>query len=148
LLTLKRNEFLVKAKKIYKNKYNYSEVKYIKSGQKIKIFCKKHNVYFYQTANYHLQQKGCTYCIKEELGSKTRKTKKQFIKEARAIHGYKYIYKNIIYKNNKTNVEIICKLHGSFWQLPSHHLKGSGCLNCASTGFNTNKPAILYYLKI
>ena len=59
-----------------------------------------------------------------------RKTTDQFIKDARAIHGDKYDYSKVNYINNITKVEIICPIHGSFWQHPVHHLSGRGCPEC------------------
>jgi hypothetical protein len=35
------------------------------------------------------------------------------------------------YINNKTKVDIICKKHGIFNQIPSNHLKSVGCPKCS-----------------
>ena len=51
------------------------------------------------------------------------------------MHGDKYDYSKIEYKNNYTKVCIICPIHGEFWQLPNNHLAGRGCPMCA--GFKT-----------
>ena len=59
-----------------------------------------------------------------------RKTTEQFIQEARAVHGDKYDYSNVEYKNSKTKIKIICKEHGEFWQTPGSHLYGRGCPKC------------------
>ena len=56
-----------------------------------------------------------------------RKTTEQFIKEAKLIHGNKYDYSLVEYKNNSTKVKIICKAHGMFEQRPSDHLNNHGC---------------------
>lgn len=53
-----------------------------------------------------------------------------FIEKARKIHGDKYDYSLVDYKNNKTKVKIICKLHGVFLQTPDSHLRGRGCPKC------------------
>lgn len=52
---------------------------------------------------------------------KKKKTKEEFIKEARKVHGDKYDYSKIEYVNNSTKVKIICRKHGEFWQTPSNH---------------------------
>ena len=44
-----------------------------------------------------------------------RKTLEQFITEARAVHGGKYDYSKVEYKNTNTKVCIICPTHGEFW---------------------------------
>jgi hypothetical protein len=61
-----------------------------------------------------------------------RKTKEDFIKQAKEKHDDKYDYSKVEYINNKTPVTIICKKHGSFQQIPQTHVKGSGCSDCKS----------------
>ena len=56
----------------------------------------------------------------------------KFIKKAKEIHGDKYDYSKVEYKNSNTKVCIICPEHGEFWQLPYHHLHGCGCSKCRS----------------
>lgn len=60
------------------------------------------------------------------------KTREQFIKDAKAIHGNKYDYSKVEYKGNKTNIKIICPIHGEFEQRPENHLHGFGCKKCSS----------------
>lgn len=54
----------------------------------------------------------------------------EFKTRAKIVHGDRYDYSRIVYVNNYTKVEIICSIHGSFWQDPRHHYK-SGCKQCA-----------------
>ena len=63
-----------------------------------------------------------------------RKTTKQFILEAKKKHNDKYDYSKVEYINISTKVGIICPEHGEFWQTPSKHLNGHGCLKCCKTG--------------
>ena len=49
------------------------------------------------------------------------------------MHGDKYDYSSVVYKTNKVNVDIICKLHGVFSQNPNHHINGHGCPTCGIT---------------
>ena len=60
-----------------------------------------------------------------------RKTTEQFIEKARAVHGDRYDYSKVVYVASQSNIEIVCKKHGSFWQTPNTHTKGSGCSKCA-----------------
>ena len=57
-------------------------------------------------------------------------TKEEFVEKARKVHGDKYDYSKVEYKNNSTKVCIICPKHGEFWQTPNHHLQGHGCKYC------------------
>ncbi len=61
------------------------------------------------------------------------KTTEQFIKDAKIIHGDKYDYSLVNYKKANSKVEITCKKHGSFWQVPYSHLQGHGCPSCNSS---------------
>ena len=74
--------FIIKAKIVHNNKYNYSLVNYIKSNIKIKIICPIHGI-FEQTPVSHIRNnkpRGCPSC------SGKNKTTKQFIDEANKIH--------------------------------------------------------------
>lgn len=59
-----------------------------------------------------------------------RLTTEEFISKAKLLHGDKYDYSNVTYEKATENVEIICRKHGSFFQLPYNHLKGHGCILC------------------
>ena len=81
--------------------------------------------------------------------SKTNeKTNKQFISDSNIAHGDKYDYSKVNYINAHVKVTIICPEHGEFKQRPNNHLRGAGCSSCTKNGFNVQKQAILYYLKI
>jgi hypothetical protein len=61
-----KEEFVAEAKLINNNAeiYDYSDVVYIDSRTKIKIFCKKHNGYFEQSPHDHLSGKSrCNICV-------------------------------------------------------------------------------------
>lgn len=45
-------------------------------------------------------------------------------------HGEKYNYDKVLFSRMKSKVEIICSIHGSFWQTPDHHIRGTGCPEC------------------
>jgi hypothetical protein len=59
-----------------------------------------------------------------------RLTKEIFIERAKAVHGDKYDYSKVNYVNSRTKVEIVCPVHGSFFQRPKTHLDGKGCKKC------------------
>lgn len=58
-------------------------------------------------------------------------TREEFIRKAREVHGDKYDYSKVAYVNSRTQVCIICRVHGEFKQTPSDHLQGHGCNKCA-----------------
>ena len=59
-----------------------------------------------------------------------KKTKEEFIKEARELHGDKYDYSKVEYIGALKKVCIICPIHGGFEQTPHNHLGGQGCPTC------------------
>lgn len=59
-----------------------------------------------------------------------KKTLEEFIKEANIVHNFKYDYSKVNYINQRTCIDIICPIHGSFNQTPKNHLKGQGCPIC------------------
>lgn len=59
-----------------------------------------------------------------------RLTQEEFINRAIAVHGNKYNYGKVVYDGSRAKVEIICHIHGSFWQTPAMHLQGQGCPRC------------------
>ena len=128
---LTTEEFIEKAKKIHGDEYNYQSVDYENSHSKIKIECSIHGK-FEQKPYVHLQGQGCPKCryIKssEKLTISFDKIRNRF----NEIHNCKYDYSKVDYKNTKIKVEIICPIHGSFWQVPYEHSKGSGCPKCYS----------------
>ena len=58
------------------------------------------------------------------------------MKEARALHGDKYDYSKVVYIDCYTPVEIICPIHGSFWQRPVEHLDKKRPCGCPYCSFN------------
>ena len=135
--TLKRKKtiekFIEDAKKIHADKYDYSKSIYINDNSKIVIICKDHGE-FEQKATNHLQGKGCNKCADIIRAVKKSKPADKFILDAKNIHGDKYCYENVIYKNSKTNVLITCKKHGDFYITPSNLLKRKGCPLCVNKG--------------
>lgn len=61
-----------------------------------------------------------------------RKTTKEFIENAKKVHGDKYNYDKVNYINNKSKVVITCPIHGDFEQRPNDHLSGYGCYKCGN----------------
>jgi len=120
------SDFIKEAQKIHSTRYDYSQTEYNKSTDKVKIICPKHGV-FNQRAIYHLKGGGCPQC------SGSKKTTKTFIEEAKKIHGDKYDYSKVDYKNLKSEIIIGCKIHGDFNQKPREHLNGCGCPKCGGT---------------
>lgn len=115
------------------DKYDYSNVQYIKMRDKVKIRCKKHDYLFFQTPEKHLHSKtgGCNKC--NSIG-KGKLSREEFISKSVLIHGYKYNYEKTIYERSNCKVKIECHKHGLFEMTPNSHLMGRGCPSCNRNG--------------
>ena len=118
-------EFIEKVQNIHGNKYDYSKIEYNGSNSIIEVICEKHGSFFINARSF-LRGYGCIMCANEKRTMRVQ----DFIKKAKEIHGNKYDYSKVVYKNSYTPVCIICPEHGEFWQLPSIHLRGCGCPIC------------------
>jgi hypothetical protein len=121
-------EFIMDARKIHNDKFNYSKVNYINSESRVIIICPIHGE-FEQKANDHLNG-GCKKCALIYTSNLQRKTVEEFIHESIEIHGEKYNYDNVDYINANTEVIIVCTDHGEFRKTPHVHLQGTGCPKC------------------
>lgn len=71
-----------------------------------------------------------------------KKTREEFISDAIKVHGNKYDYSKVDYINSKTEVDILCPIHGVFKQKPNIHLNGHGCPKCGGSNKLDNKAFI------
>lgn len=111
--------FLIKAKRKWGHKYDYSLVKFISTKSTIKIIHK--GEIYEQLPHNHL-------IYSPEL--RNTLTKEDFILRSSEIHNLKYGYELVNYVNDRIKVIINCPYHGNFFQTPSVHLRGSGCRRC------------------
>lgn len=128
---LTTQDFIVKSQEVHGNdRYNYDLVHYIDNSTKVKIKCNECLTIFEQRPASHHEGRGCKICFYNKL------TNSNFNTESEKIHGHeKYDYSMVVYINNKTKVDIICKTCTKiFSQKPDLHLnRKSGCPNCSKT---------------
>jgi len=116
--------FIQRAKVIHGDKYDYSKVEYINTKTSVIIICPTHGE-FEQAAYNHTRGYGCPSCRGLPLEA--------FIQRAKSVHGDKYDYSKVVYKNVYSKVIIICKKHGEFEQAAYNHTRGYGCPICAKS---------------
>ena len=129
---LTTDEFIKRSKLIHEDKYDYSLVKYVNYGTKVKIICSFHGV-FEQSPLHHFNGCGCPLCSKN-----IKYTNITFIEKANIIHGNKYDYSLVGYKKAHSSIKIICPDHGIFEQIPWNHLNGMGCSLCSKNRQSNN----------
>ena len=140
--------FIDRCNNIHKFIYDYSLVDYKNIYEKVKIICKEHGI-FEQLPKTHLYGGICPKCA--NINRKKRKINNtdDFIKLSKETHEDNYDYSLSEYINARTKVEIICKEHGVFEQLPRKHIKGQHCPICtnhniSNTGIFINKSNIIH----
>ena len=105
------------------DKYDYSLVEYHDAKTKIKIICPEHGI-FEQRLDHHLNGSGCPKCVGHN------KSTIELIQKYKSIHGDKYDYSLVNYRNAKTKIKIICPEHGIFELYSKQHIRGVNCSKC------------------
>ena len=120
-------KFIEDSTKIHKGKYSYNNNNSYQRLEHICITCPVHGN-FYQLPGNHLSGQGCRKCVDTDKLGNT----KEFIKEAKIIHGDKYDYSKSEYISSRSKITIICPKHGEFYPAPVDHILGkSVCRRCA-----------------
>ena len=140
-----------------KGPYSFDKVKlkYIKGSSKVKdltiknIYCQTHDVYFDKSYTA-LQSAGCTgcrLCISETCSKALSGTTEEFIEKAQQRHGNKFDYSLVAYKNNTTDVKVICPTHGVFDQTPMTHLTSKLCCPICVRRISSSELEVLDFIK-
>lgn len=103
---------------------NYRDTQY-----KVRVVCPTHGEFSIRPASLRLAKGGCPSCNVEAGIAARTDTREAYIAKARKKHGNYYDYTNLVYKNSREKVEIICPEHGSFLQDANTHLM-LGCFQC------------------
>ena len=135
-------EFIQRASRIYGKRYEFKKVVYVNSSTKVCITCPEHGD-FWIIPNNFLRGHKCAAC-----SGKQRVTKDVFLERALVRHQIAYDYSKVSFKGLEKKVEIICPVHGPFWQKPSLHLAGNGCQKCFGTPKSNTKEFIQKAIKI
>lgn len=117
--------------KIPENLSHIKLLEYDKTG-KCKWFCEIHSIEFYKTFTALKRSVGCNICSKEKYKKSRSTPLPELINKFNIVHNFKYDYSNVYYENSHKKIEIICPIHGSFFQVPSSHLSGIGCPKCGN----------------
>lgn len=128
-----KKRFIEQAIEIHEEKYDYSLVDYKNNKTKVTIICPIHGK-FEQTPSSHISSEaGCKLCGYKKISSTKTKTKKDFLEQAKIVHGEKYDYSNVDYTGTDDYISILCKKHGEFFQKPTKHLQKQGCPICCES---------------
>ena len=80
-------------------KYDYSEVEYVNTKTRVKIWCNTCSGYFWQAPGVHKTGCGCPTCGIKKRSNIRRLTTEQIVKHFQIVHGEdKYDYSSVDYK--------------------------------------------------
>lgn len=104
---------------------------YVNQNYKLQFKCIEEHVWSARPGNI-LSGQGCPECKLHNDSLKKRKDIEKVLKEFYSVHGDRYDYSKMEYKNLHTHILILCSEHGEFKQTPSCHFYGKqGCPKCA-----------------
>lgn len=124
---------------------NYTLLSWTNWKEKCKVRCNRHDIEYLTSPTSLINQKisGCPKCKSENLSKATKGRKwngctppsfttdiSHFLKKAKEKHGDNYDYSKVDFVDVDTPVEIICPVHGSFFQSPKNHYR-TGCKLCS-----------------
>jgi len=134
---LTKEQFIQKSNEKHHHKYDYSKSEYINRDSLIEIVCPNHGSFFQKATVHYCDGCGCPKCDPTNiLGNEN------FILKSIKKHGDLYDYSKVIYIKSSIKVEIVCRLHGSFFQQPNAHMRGQGCPECVNNKRYTTKQFI------
>jgi hypothetical protein len=122
--------FIRRARLVFGDLYDYSLVNYEDDRTKVEIICAIHGNFWKAPTDHINGAQGCQKCSMEAKKAAKRSNTEDFVVKAHNKHGNTYDYSKVNYFDNITPIEIICFIHGVFFQRPDHHLEGSGCQEC------------------
>lgn len=135
---LTTQEFVERAKSLYGDEYDYSEVVYVTSNAKVTFTCSKGHRYE-QTPNAHLAGNGCRECWRLIVGKAGTSNSAEFVRKSILVHGNRFDYSGVAYVRDNVPVEISCHKGHKFKQTPNAHLAGKGCKTCAAVAIGDSK---------
>ena len=124
MIKLTLNDFLLKAKEVHGNKYDYSKVIYKNNKTKIVVTCLIHGD-FEIRPDCLLNGTGCPIC-----GGTKKMTTEEFIIKSNIVHNNFFIYDKCVYKGSGEKVIVKCPYHGYFEVKANNHLNGTNCRKC------------------
>lgn len=123
-------EVLEQFQAVHGDRYDYSQVSYSTSSNKVDVICPEHGL-FSVMPGHHINGVGCRKCYIESQKS----TKAEFVKKSRNHFGDRYDYSSFSeLPPAGKKVQILCTAHNLvFLQEPRNHQRGHvGCPKCKS----------------
>lgn len=124
--------FMGRIKSLFGNIFDFSKTEYVNREVALILICKKCKCEFkVKPRQIYYSSTPCPKCRQVKSSKKKTLNNHKFTARALKVHGNKYSYSKVKYKNCFTPVKIWCnECEKYFWQKPKNHLTGSGCQYC------------------
>lgn len=123
-------QFVGRAREIYGDRYDYSQVDYSTAWTKVTIVCAVHGPFQKAPVEHIHRGRGCAKCAHHDRARRSMQSTEDWVAKAKEVHGNAYGYSASEYNGAKVPVTVICHTHGAFMTHPEAHLRGSGCARC------------------
>lgn len=135
LRSLNLGDFINKALLVHGDKYDYSDVYFSRTTDKINIKCNKCHDIFTQKVSDHLSGSGCVKCARDRSDkSKKFLTTEIVVARCKEVWGDTYDYSDVEWVSDDVPITIVCKKHGKLSMDYQNHVGlGRGCKFCGST---------------
>lgn len=124
---MNKNDLICDLNIKYNNFYNYSLFsENINWNEQIDVICPVHGIFKIRVKSHLWGSVGCYNC---KIQKRRDKYWESLLNQYYQKYGNKYDYSMSTYIDKRTPINIICRIHGVFKQLPRVHLI-SGCNQC------------------
>lgn len=136
---LSSDNFILRAKEVHGEIYDYSKTKYINAKTKMIITCKMHGD-FLQKSNNHIKGQGCPKCGIRKCSKNITTSFEEFLERAKKKHGEKFQYIKGTYNGLTSKMTIVCPVHGNIEMTgQSHCVSLHGCSKCGDISAGLKK---------
>jgi len=128
---LSNEDWILKAKKVHGDKFDYSKTNYVNAREKITIICPNHGEQI-MLPHYHIKGYGCPVCGKQMINVNNKLTQQEFLEIIKSKNIPNVSFEKTQYTGKRNSVIVTCNIHGDYETTAEVLLKGCGCKKCAS----------------
>lgn len=130
--------FKQKTKELFEDRITFEKALYVNNRTNLTLTCNEHGDFISSPLSVLKSPHGCTVCAVKYKDRYKFKNIQEVLQELNKIHSSQYSYPSLSTVRRQDKIEVLCKIHGSFFPTLSSHLLGSGCGLCKQTE-NHNK---------
>ena len=127
-------KLIAQATERFNGKFKYTYVNFTNKDTPVIIDCPTHGIFNQRLYDHATSMYGCRACANDEHSKNSRMSNDEVIEKFNEVHNNiedpKFDYSRVKYEHMHKKVELVCLVHGPFWQKPSDHVNLHGCPNC------------------